>query len=340
MTPIEPPPADESLDVAALWKALADAAAAGTDGWRLVRCRTTPGRSLFAALEPGPSRRVLLLPLLGARPPSRSRWPRSAGLDPVSVKISGEPHVGVALKDARFSDVFDALAVDLSRRVERARGSDEALALFIGQLSRWQRFLSAASEGLTAERERGLWGELRCLEQHLIPKLGSTAAVTGWKGPARAHQDFQFASGAIEVKSTTSKQPQSVRITSERQLDDKSWPALFLFVLVLEQHDESGLTLPGLVLIIREKLAGDSAALDLFDDALVSAGYLDAHAARYNATGYTLRSEQWFRVRGAFPRIVERSLPAGVGDASYALSIAACKSFAVSSQTALRSLSP
>ncbi len=41
-----------------------------------------------------------------------------------------------------------------------------------------------------------------------------------WRGPEPAHQDFQFTSGAVEVKATAAKQPQSVRITSERQLDD------------------------------------------------------------------------------------------------------------------------
>jgi hypothetical protein len=244
MTSTNPGLANASLDPSAIWATLVTASTKGTAGWRLVRCRATPGRSLFAAIDPGADRRVLLLPLSGARAPVRRHWPRCAGLEPVSVAISDEPHVGVALKDPRFADVFDALAVDLSRRVEAACTPDEALAALLGQLTRWQKFLAAAAEGLSPESQRGLWGELHCLQEQLLPKLGTNISVTAWKGPARAHQDFQFSNGAIEVKTTTAKQPQSVRITSERQLDDKAWPALFLHVLVLEEHEGAALTLP------------------------------------------------------------------------------------------------
>lgn len=338
MTPIKFNPVKAPLDPAALWAALRTAAAKGNVGWRLVRCRATPGRSLFAALEPGANRRVLLLPLAGARAPGRRRWPRIAGLEPVSIAVSGEPHVGVALKDARFADVFDALTVDLSRRVEAARTPDEALAALLGQLARWQKFLAAAADGLSPERQRGLWGELHCLLERLLPRLGPTAAVAGWKGPARAHQDFQFPGGAIEVKTTTAKQPQSVRITSERQLDGKAWPALFLHVLVLEEHEGAALTLPCVVERLRAKLAVNVAAREVFEDALLAADYLDAHATRYAAIGYAVRKEQWFHVAGDFPRLVEGALPTGIGDVSYALSLAACQNFGTTARRTLKAL--
>ena len=64
MTTTKPGAAKLPLDPAKLWAALNAAAAKGTSGWRLVRCRNTPGRSLFAALEPGGKRRVLLLILI------------------------------------------------------------------------------------------------------------------------------------------------------------------------------------------------------------------------------------------------------------------------------------
>ena len=339
MTTTEPSAVKLPLDPAKLWAALTAATGKGTPGWRLVRCRNTPGRSLFAALEPGGKRRVLLLPLSGARAPGRRHWPRIAGLEPVNVAVSGEPHVGVALKDVCFADVFDALTVDLSRRVEAALTSNEALSALLGQLARWQKFLTAATDGLSTESQRGLWGELHCLSAELVPRLGPTEAVDGWKGPARAHQDFQFRRGAIEVKTTTAKQPQSVRITSERQLDDQAWPALFLHVLFLEEHEGAALTLPRLVETVRAKLAADLAAREKFEDALLSAGYLDAHASRYATLGYAVRAAHWFCVAGDFPRIVENQLPAGLGEVGYALSLAACTAFRTTARRALRSLS-
>jgi hypothetical protein len=57
----------------------------------------------------------------------------------------------------------------------------EAVATLLGQLVRWQKFLAASVEGLSDEAQRGLWGELHCLRERLLPALGA-AAVAGWKG--------------------------------------------------------------------------------------------------------------------------------------------------------------
>jgi hypothetical protein len=250
-----------------------------------------------------------------------------AGLEPVTVSISEIPHVGVTLKDARFSDVFDALAVDLSKRIESAVTENEAVALFFGQLARWQKFLTAVNDELSAEAQRGLWGELRFLHGCLLPAVGG-AAVAGWKGPEGSHQDFHFPSAWIEVKTTLAKQPQAVRITSERQLDDTHGPVLFLHVFMLEVQDGGSATLPALVSQVRAALNEWPAAREAFEDSLLSARYLDLHAHRYASTGYAVRQADSFRIGPGFPRLIERDLAPGVGDTSYLLSLAACTAFA------------
>jgi hypothetical protein len=199
---------------------------------------------------------------------------------------------------------------------------------FLGQLARWQKFLSASFDGLSQEAQRGLWGELHFLREHLLPTTGTTA-VNSWKGGERAHQDFQFESSAVEVKTTLAKQPQVVRITSERQLDDSAWDSLFLNVIALEVRDGSGETLPEIVASLRAKLATDSGAREQFEDELLAIGYLEAHAERYADRGYQVRTVGFFRVGPKFPSLVEADMPAGVGDANYALSVAACEPFKV-----------
>ena len=97
--------------------------------------------------------------------------------------------------------------------------------------------------------------------------------------------------------------------------------------------------MPGLVETVRAKLAGDLAAREKFEDALLSAGYLDAHASRYATLGYAVRAAHWFCATGVFPRIVENQLPAGLGEVGYALSLAACTAFRTTARRALRSLS-
>jgi hypothetical protein len=320
------------MQIEDLWKALeADAIAGktGASGWLLRLARPAAGCPLFVGLELASRRRAVLLRLPSASVPPRRHWPRCKGLEPLAVTVGGSAHFGVALKEPRFADVFTALAEDLVRRVADAGNPAAQTRAFLGQLARWQKFLSATFDGLSQEAQRGLWGELHFLREHLLPKIGA-AAVNSWKGGERAHQDFQFESSAVEVKTTLAKQPQVVRITSERQLDDSAWDSLFLNVIALDVRDgSSGETLPEMVASLRAKLEADSAAREQFEDELLKNGYLEAHAARYTDRGYTVRAVSFFRIGPKFPRLVEADMPAGVGDANYSLSVAACEPFKV-----------
>lgn len=319
------------MQIEELWKALEVGSAAGnsgSDGWLLRLALPKAGCPLFIGLELASGRRAVLLRLPSASMPSRRSWPRAKGLEPLVVAVEGGDHFGVALKEPRFADVFAALAADLVRRVTEAGDPAAQARAFLGQLSRWQKFLSASFDGLSEEAQRGLWGELYFLREQLLPAIGA-AAVNSWKGGERAHQDFQFEGGAVEVKTTLAKQPQVVRITSERQLDDNDWPALFLTVIALDVREVGGETLPAMVASLRAKLTAEAAAQELFEDALLAAGYLDAHSSRYAGRGYFVRSQKSFSAMRGFPRLVERDLPGGVGDVNYGLAVAACKDFAV-----------
>lgn len=314
-----------------LWNALeADAATGktGASGWLLRLAQPAPDCPLYVGLELGSHRRAMLLRLPSASVPPRRRWPRCKGLEPLAVTVGGSAHFGVALKEVRFADVFTALAEDLVRRVADASNAAAQARAFIGQLARWQKFLSSSFDGLSEESQRGLWGELYFLREHLLPKIGASA-VHGWKGGEGAHQDFQFDSSAVEVKTTLAKQPQVVRITSERQLDVGAWTGLFLNVVALDVRDGGGETLPCMVSSLRDKLAADQGALEQFEDELLSIGYHDLHAVRYSEHGYTVRAVGFFKVGPNFPCLVEADMPTGVGDANYALSVAACEPFRV-----------
>jgi Putative PD-(D/E)XK family member, (DUF4420) len=152
--------------------------------------------------------------------------------------------------------------------------------------------------------------------------------VNAWQGQSRANHDFQLGRHAFEVKTTTARGPFEVRISSERQLDDVGLDSLHLVVVVVAELPDGAHTLPALVNDLRERLSTDVEALDGLNGKLVEGGYLDAHAPRYSAA-YEQRSLRWFRVGEGFPRITETMLPDGIGDATYTLSLAACKAFAV-----------
>lgn len=319
-----------------LWREMEMEAEAGSPAAWLTRfAQPQPAPPLLVALDVAGNRRALLLPLPRALVPGRREWPVCRGLEMFSVALAGQAHLGVRLRDAACADVFTALAEDVAARVAATTGARAAAAALLGRLRRWQKFLAAGTGGLSAEQQRGLYGELHTLRSHLLPGLGAELAVAGWRAPQAAQQDFQYPTGAVEVKTTTAKQPQAVRVTSERQLDDTGIRALFLHVVVLDEREVElgtaggGECLPGVVTDLRSRLASEPTALELFDDQLLEAGYLDADVPRYEGRRFTLRQELTFRVQRGFPRLVERSLPAGIGDVNYALSLAACAPWAV-----------
>lgn len=108
--------------------------------------------------------------------------------------------------------------------------------------------------------------------------------VAGWKDRAATHQDFQFSGCTVEVKAMAAKQPQSVRITSERQLDDTSVGALFLHVIVVDEREVpaggtgTGQSLPALIADVRTGLSTELIVLAAFNDRLLDGGWLDAQA--------------------------------------------------------------
>ena len=292
--------------------------------WR----RDSTSAAESAGLSAISGRRSVLLQLPGSAVPARRHWPICDGLEVIAIQLEAEKYFGVTLKETKSADVFTALAVDLIRRMDDSSTPDTQAATFVGQLSRWQRFLSSSTDGLGETALRGLWGELFFLSEHVLPSMG-TSAVRAWTGPLRAHQDFQVMDCAVEVKTTVTMKPLIVRVTSERQLDDGGWRSLYLYALALDDQGSDGLSLPQLVDRLRHTLAPEPADLEVFEDGLVAYGYFESHATRYATKTYLVRSEHAFAVVRDFPRITERGLPNGVGSVSYDLALAACESYAV-----------
>lgn len=332
------------MTIEQLWLEL-EAEAGANVAWLTRFARAESGHPLLVAVEQATRSRALLVPVTKAALPPRREWPECRGLELISVALGSQPHLGVRLRDQACADVFTALAEDVAPRVAGASGAKQAAAELLGRLRRWQQFLTAARDLLSVEAQRGLWGELHVLRTHLLPALGAAATVAGWKASAAAHQDFQFSGGAVEVKTTAAKQPQSVRITSERQLDDTGVGALFLHVVVVDEREVPaggtvpGQSLPALIAAVRTGLSSDLIALAAFNDRLLDRGWLDAHAGRYEVRRWTVRGERTYQVRRGFPRLVEVDLPAGVGDVNFAVSLAACETFAAPIPAMLAALS-
>lgn len=278
--------------------------------------------------SPGHLRSVVMV-LRGSAGHAWKTLRSSRGLE-ISIDVRGtsEAEVVLAEADSRFRDIFTAIVNDVLRVVERDE-SASPLDAVTARLRRWQTCLETAGKGLSAERQAGLYAELLILQDICVAHLGPTSACAAWFGPAQALQDFQWASAALEVKSSRTAEPQHMTITSERQLDTTAVERLWVAHVALDARAEgAGETLPDRVNRVRDELAtAPEDDLITFNDSLMQAGYLDQDARRYEDTHYSLRDLAFFSVAEGFPRITEADLMEGIGAVSYKLALAACEPY-------------
>ena len=238
------------------------------------------------------------------------------------------PSVSISARSVDFNEIFALLADDVISAADGLETAQEVVDAVALRLGMWQRFLQRATpDGLSAEEQAGLFGELWFLLEKLAPRLGAEAALGAWRGPLGGIQDFQAGSWAVEVKTSRQLAPASVRIANERQLQSDGLDLLALLIVALEQRSGGSSTLNEAVAGARTLVAGTPEVARVLEDMLLSAGYVDEHARRYQGTSYTVRWTLCALVQTGFPRLTEADLPPGVGDVSYSLSLDACKAF-------------
>jgi hypothetical protein len=316
----------------ALWVEMESAAVAQSG---VLRRRVLPEAAcdLFVGIEHPSLRRALLLRVPQVETPSLESAPQTRGVEMRIGRLADDPidctSVVLALADEAFRDIFSVLVDDIAAHVGAAATARAAIEQFLSRFARWQAFLERYGPyGLSESAQRGLFGELWFLRSWLLPIFG-LGAVGAWMGPKMAPQDFHLPGLAIEVKTTTSKQHQKLRVSGERQLEISTALRIIIFHLSLDAHRDTGLSLVELVAEIRALLATAPLSLTTFNEGLLGVGYLDVHTSLYSRTGYIERERHFFEVRGDFPRIIGADLRAGVGDVFYSISVAECLHYEV-----------
>lgn len=236
--------------------------------------------------------------------------------------------IELVLSQQAFADLFDALVSDVAGAASQGVDDADVANRVAARVRRWQTFLRETSNGLSAERQRGLYGELYFLREILLPVLGGVGAAAAWVGPTAAPQDFFLGELAVEVKTTIANQHQVLRIASERQLDKTALEELVVFHLSVDGREGVGQSLPELIAGLRGELEGGVAR---FEELLFTGGYVDAHASLYR-DGYTIREANLFRVAEGFPCLTEADCPAGTGDVSYSIAVSALSGFLIDAE--------
>lgn len=245
-----------------------------------------------------------------------------------------ESFVEIACLDSQGHSALDLVIAELVDAVERAGGLTR-VKLVQGVLAKWRRFWSGVpTAALGIEQQLGLFGELYFLSRWLCNALEAGKAVSTWRGPAGARNDFELPGLAIEAKTT--KRVDAVHIIHGLdQLLEPIGGALLLFALSVRDEASATESLPRLVAEMRTRLTADPDAQNAFETLLYSAGYDDRLEAEYAGLLLRVRTEALYRVSDGFPRLVPASimdgLPAGVGAVNYELRLDAATSWRVAS---------
>jgi len=250
--------------------------------------------------------------------------PRTRGLEMQFARLSDDNgELRVILADHNLREVFNPLASDIAATAQGQPGPAEVMLAAVSRFDHWRRMLqNLADTGLTPEARRGLYGELAILRGHLLPAIPPAEAVRSWTGPMGANQDFQLPAAAIEVKTSSGKEPQTLVISNERELDGQGTGQLILAHLSLdERRGGNGESLNTAIDSARATIPGAESRA-LLDDLLVRAGYLRQQRDLYDEPRYAIRKRHFWNVTGDFPRITEADLRPGVGDCRYRISTA------------------
>ena len=221
-----------------------------------------------------------------------------------------------------FYSLCEALIHELSDVLDPLVG----LSVALSQIKRWKAFM-AGKKGwvLSAEEVRGLFCELKFLQQMLGEMNSELDALEAWQGPETSHQDFIFSDTAVEVKSLSGRERNAVKISSEDQLESLS-SSLFLKVFRLVDMPESkaSISLNELVNAV-EGMLTEAEAIEMFDTKLAKAGYVKILV--YDKPKFIVAEEQTYRVESEFPKIVRSELNTGLTRVGYEIKLESVRDF-------------
>ncbi|MDM1757674.1 PD-(D/E)XK motif protein [Acinetobacter sp. 256-1] len=229
------------------------------------------------------------------------------------------------LKDEKLLEYFDQFIQFVLRDLDQKDHEQRVVEAFLIKLKNWKRFISTTQYGkLTPEKIRGLLAELHFLDSLFTAFPSEEESILqAWYGPKRLQHDFIFKDLAVEIKSISSVDKRSIRISSVNQLET-NMSKLYLFVTaILEapEHATDSVTLNSMVNKVKLKLDQQEnvALLTIFEQKLLESNYLEDHY--YDKYHYVMRPLHTYHVIEDFPKLDSGLIPKGISNVSYELDL-------------------
>jgi hypothetical protein len=225
----------------------------------------------------------------------------------------------IILNDEFFKDLFDDLILSIYSKIYNISNTEEYSELFTRHFFKWSAFFeNKKTDGLTRDQVKGLIGELFYLKNLLLnSELIVDDILLSWRGPYDEGHDFVFEFTDYEIKTIESSK-NSVRISSEFQLESEKGKELELIVIFVNPDNENGLSLKSLIndikKIVLDKLGDNS----IFINALAQKGLTIGDLDQYEIYRYKPIEEISYDVnRENFPKLIRSSIPEEINKLNY-----------------------
>jgi hypothetical protein len=233
--------------------------------------------------------------------------------------FSNERCICIILNDAYFFDLFDDVIFSIYDKINQINQPEEYSNDFVSYFYKWSSFFVKPKDlKLSKEEVQGLFGELHYLKDQISGSPQDTTFIlNSWKGPYDSGHDFEFEFINYEIK-TIDININSVKISSEFQLEPEAGKDLELKVIVVRQDTENGLSIMDLALQIKELIYQSSGDLVPFISALSQKSLTFKNIGEYDHYRFLALKEITYRCNeSGFPKIISSDLPKEITKVSY-----------------------
>lgn len=245
----------------------------------------------------------------------------------------------IILLEKELTEIFTMFIEDIIEKLGPVAEPQQALTLINQRVNYWKKLFSRATgEILSAEKQRGLFGELFFLSFLLQNSSNHKEALHSWRGAESANQDFARNGNAVEIKTSKANNP-SVHISNEQQLDFTVWVHLFLGLILVTETTGNQNSLAAIIREIKQIVSYDSELSEEFDIRLESAGVSNDMIENYNEISYSVSKVKYFEVKDGFPVILRGNIQSdAIYNVKYQVDIASCSSFEISDESVINAM--
>ncbi|HKM35781.1 MAG TPA: PD-(D/E)XK motif protein [Lachnospiraceae bacterium] len=224
-------------------------------------------------------------------------------------------------------DIFARLCVDLVENSYISKSEQEGISRVTARFLAWQKLFSRMQDTLPKSVLKGLVGEL-IFAKYLIGKsISKDNVMNAWMGPNGADRDFVLDDQWYEIKAIATGKDR-VTISSLNQLETNLKGHLVItYIDDSSKTDIHAFSVAGLVAEFRDVLNDAPEANRIFEEKLVSVGYLDKSA--YEEIYFTVGNTDYYYINDTFPRLVTETVPTEIVGVKYDLSIVGIESWKV-----------